>query len=97
MILILKKPFWRGTKDRGNSIYIADGSITERKSANTSNHYTVIIDEALRLDDSNHPLYAPITIIKLMQKIMVNYLQLFHLMKQKLVLLAVMIYGIQKL
>lgn len=52
----IKKPFWRGTQDRVNSIYISDGSITERKSANTSNHYTVIIDEALRLDDSNHPL-----------------------------------------
>lgn len=53
----IKKPFWRGNSNRiNNNIYIADGSITERKSANTSNHYTVIIDEALRLDDNTHPL-----------------------------------------
>lgn len=46
------KPYWRGTKDNGDS-YIMDGSKGYRKSYDTGNYYTMLIDH---FSDKGNPL-----------------------------------------
>lgn len=41
------KPFWRGSMKANEECYIIQGDQGGRSSANTSNHYTVIMDEFL--------------------------------------------------
>jgi hypothetical protein len=42
-IMDISKPYWRGTKDGGDA-YIIDGSKGYRKSYDTGNYYTLLID-----------------------------------------------------
>lgn len=49
------EPYWRGMSN-GASSYILEGSKGNRKSINTSNHYTIIIDDILQSKDKNYPL-----------------------------------------
>lgn len=41
------KPMWRGTKGSNEEAYIIQGDAGARESTNSSNHYTVILDEFL--------------------------------------------------
>lgn len=43
----LKFPLWRGTKKSTEKAYLIQGELGGRSSANTSNHYTVIMDHFL--------------------------------------------------
>jgi hypothetical protein len=43
------KPIWRGSKSGEAESYILEGQKGSRRSANTSNHYTLIIDEQLKI------------------------------------------------
>jgi hypothetical protein len=42
------KPIWRGSKSGEAESYILEGQKGSRRSANTSNHYTLILDEQLK-------------------------------------------------
>lgn len=48
----ISKPYWRGTKDGGDA-YIIDGSKGYRKSKDTGNYYTLLIDH---FSKSGNPL-----------------------------------------
>lgn len=49
------KPIWRGSKSGEAESYILEGQKGSRRSANTSNHYTLILDEQLK-KYKNYPL-----------------------------------------
>lgn len=47
-IMDFNKPIWRGSKSGEAESYILEGQKGSRRSANTSNHYTLILDEQLK-------------------------------------------------
>lgn len=49
------KPYWRGMSN-DNKYYILEGALGERKSVDSSNHYTVLIDDLLKKEDKDFPL-----------------------------------------
>jgi hypothetical protein len=43
----IRRPFWRGSRKTEEEAYIIQGELGGRSSANTTNHYTVVMDEFL--------------------------------------------------
>lgn len=68
----VNKPLWRGMKYE-KDFYLIEGQKGSRKSANTSNHYTLIIDEILKSDFSYAPLRSKSIICSTNQRYASNY------------------------
>jgi len=53
----VNKPIYRGMRGKNKSVFgIVEGQKGGRKSENTTNHYTVIMDEVIKSTDSKYPL-----------------------------------------
>lgn len=52
-----KNPVWRGMDSTNpKDFYLIEGQLGERRSANTSNHYTLILDEQIKKLGTDYPL-----------------------------------------
>lgn len=67
-----KLPLWRGTKFK-DEFSIVEGQKGGRKSANTSNHYTLIIDEILSTEYRHAPLRSKSIICSTSKRYASNY------------------------